>query len=171
MPRKIIRRFLPDHHEVRKHQRLRHFGSLLHDPNIWHLNRRSVSWGSAVGIFFAFFPFVGQTLLAAGLAIALRVNLPLAVLGVWITNPLTAAPVFYGAYLVGNWVLATPAHDIGSNHSTQWFIDQLGVIWQPFLLGCLICGLVSATVGFFLIRMLWRWRVVDQWQKRRDLRT
>jgi len=171
MPRKLIRRFLPDHHKVRQHQRLRHFGELLHDPNIWHLNRRSVSWGSAVGIFFAFFPFLGQTLLAAASAIALRANLPLAVLGVWITNPFTAAPIFYGAYLVGNWILGSPAEDVGGSYSTDWFLDQLGVIWQPFLLGCLVSGLFSAVAGFFLIRLLWRWRVIDQWQKRRDLRT
>lgn len=170
MPRKIIRRFLPDHRKVRQHERLRHFGSLLHNPNIWHLNRRSVSWGSAVGIFCAFFPFVGQSVLAAALAIALRANLPLAVLFVWVTNPFTAAPIFYGAYLVGTWTLGTPTRGVGGGQSTDWFVDQLAVIWQPFLLGCLFSGLVCALIGFFMIRLLWRWRVVDQWQKRSDLR-
>lgn len=166
MPRKWLRRLLPTHQQVRETGWLRRLGRRLHDPNLWHLNRRSVSWGAAIGIFFSFFPFFGQSLLAALLAIYLRVNLPLSLVFVWITNPITAAPLFYFAYLVGTRLLGRPMRPLGDETSLRLIIEQIGAIWQPLLLGCLVVGLLGAAAGFFIIRLLWRWYVTDRWQRR-----
>ena len=32
------------------------FGHSLHNPNLWHLNRFSVSWAVSVGLFMAYVP-------------------------------------------------------------------------------------------------------------------
>ncbi|MFW6343056.1 MAG: DUF2062 domain-containing protein, partial [Halothiobacillaceae bacterium] len=80
---------------------MRVFGSRLQDGNLWHLNRRSVSGGVAVGLFSAFVPIPFQMVLAAGLAILLRVNLPLSVVLVWITNPITIVPLLWVANRIG----------------------------------------------------------------------
>ena len=48
MPRRIIKRYLPDHGKLREHPHLRRFGARLQDGNLWHLNRRSVSGAVAV---------------------------------------------------------------------------------------------------------------------------
>ena len=77
MAKKLIRRYLPDAHKIRDHKHLRLFGTLLHDPNLWHLNRRSVAGAFAVGLFMAFVPMPFQMIPAAALAILLRVNLPI----------------------------------------------------------------------------------------------
>jgi hypothetical protein len=37
-----LKRVTPDRVQIREHERLRIFGELLHDPNLWHLNRHSV---------------------------------------------------------------------------------------------------------------------------------
>jgi len=78
MPKKFIKRYLPDHEKIRNHKSLNKiFGTLLHDPNLLHLNRRSVSGAMAVGLFLAFVPLPIQMGLAAGIAILIRVNLPI----------------------------------------------------------------------------------------------
>ncbi|MCB1903170.1 MAG: DUF2062 domain-containing protein, partial [Gammaproteobacteria bacterium] len=76
MPKQIIKRFAPDHEVIRNHKHLRIFGNLLHDPNLWHMNRRSVSGAFAVGLFWAFIPIPMQMVAAAAIAIIARVNLP-----------------------------------------------------------------------------------------------
>jgi hypothetical protein len=101
VPKKLIKRYLPDHQTLRTHRHLQVFGARLHDPNLWHLNRRSASGAFAVGLFVAFIPLPLQMLLAAALAIVTQVNLPVSVALVWITNPVTMPPIFYFCYRVG----------------------------------------------------------------------
>ncbi len=166
MPKAFIKRYMPNHEEIRRNRHLRIFGTLLHDPNLWHLNRRSVAGAFAVGLFMAFVPTPGQMILAAGAAILFRVNLPISVALVWLTNPVTMPPIFYFAYLVGTWVLGHPAGHFHFEPTWDWLIHSLNGIWAPFLLGCLICGGVSALVGYIGIRGLWRWHAVRRWQAR-----
>ena len=94
MPRKFLRRFLPAAHQIRREGTLKVFGALLHNPNLWHLNRNSVAGAVSVGLFIAFVPAPGQMVLAAAAAIAVGRNLPIAVLMVWVSNPLTMPPLF-----------------------------------------------------------------------------
>jgi uncharacterized protein (DUF2062 family) len=143
----------------------------LHDPNLWHINRRSSAGAFAVGLFMAFIPVPFQMFLAAGAAILLRVNLPLSVVLVWVTNPVTIPPIFLFAYLVGTWVLGTPADANSFDFTLAWFQNGgLEEIWTPLLTGCLICGVVCSVVGYCVIRGLWRLHAVRQWEKRRQRR-
>ncbi|MCE9969096.1 DUF2062 domain-containing protein, partial [Aeromonas salmonicida] len=89
MPKRIIKRWMPDQKTLKENKRLQLFGNLLLDNNLWHLNRRSAAGAFGVGLFMAWIPVPCQMLLAAGGAIACRVNLPLAVALVWLTNPIT----------------------------------------------------------------------------------
>ena len=77
MARRVIKKMMPDHDKIRRSRAIKLFGSLLHDGNLWHLNRRSASGAFAVGLFTAFIPVPFQMLLAAAAAIIFRVNLPL----------------------------------------------------------------------------------------------
>ena len=171
MPKHFIRRITPNHETIRKHRHLQIFGKRLHDPNLWHINRRSTAGAFAVGLFMAFVPIPFQMVLAAGVAILFRVNLPLSVVLVWVTNPVTIPPIFLFAYLVGTWVLGTPASANHFDFTLAWFRNGgLEGIWPPLLLGCLICGVVSSLIGYFVIRGLWRLYAVRQWEKRRQRR-
>jgi hypothetical protein len=167
MPRRFIKRYMPDHKKIRNHKHLKFLGTLLHDPNILHINRRSVSGAFSVGLFMAFVPVPFQMILAAVGAIVARVNLPISVGLVWITNPLTMPPMFYGAYKVGAWTLGLPTREIQFQLSSEWLLHELGAVWQPFLLGCLVCGAVSAVVGNVAIRGFWRLRISQNWRNRR----
>ncbi|HHH36569.1 MAG TPA: DUF2062 domain-containing protein [Gammaproteobacteria bacterium] len=170
MPKRLLKRYLPDHDRIREHRHLKCFGSLLHDPNLWHLNRRSVPGAFSVGLFMAFVPVPFQMFLAAAGAICLRVNLPISVALVWITNPLTMGPIFYLAYKAGALILNQPTRDVSFALTIDWLTTQLGQIWQPFLLGCLLFGTLAALLGNLLIRGFWRFTVRKHWHLRRERR-
>jgi len=78
MPKILSGRYLPKTNWIRDSRLGKMSGCLIHDPNLWHLNKRSVSVGIAVGLFSACMPIPGQMILAVMLAIVLRGNLALA---------------------------------------------------------------------------------------------
>lgn len=171
MPRKLLKRWSPDPEKFRNTRGLRFLGGLLRDPNLFHLNRRSVSLAFFVGIFIAFLPMPGQLATAAVSAIALRCNLPLAVALTCISNPLTFPVIAVAAYKLGAWMLAVEPAPFAFELSWQWFSTTLPRFWRPLLLGCLTMGVVFGSLGALVMNLLWRWHVVKRWQQRRLLRT
>jgi len=167
MPKKFIKRHLPDPHTIHDNKYLKVFGTLLHDPNLWHLNRKSVSMAFLVGLFFMWVPVPFQMWLAAGTAILIRSNLPISVALVWITNPITMPPMFYFAYLLGAWMLHVPPSDFHFAPTLEWLTSGMLVIWKPFLTGCFALGVVSGVIGFVAIRLLWRMHIVHYIKERR----
>jgi uncharacterized protein len=166
MPRRTIRRLLPDPHAIREHKSLRLLNARLHDPNLWHLNRHSVAVAAFVGVFVAFIPLPMQMLLAAAGAIWLRCNLTLAVALVWLTNPLTMPPVFYLTYSVGTWLMGIPADVSSFEVSVEWLQKSLADIWAPLWLGSLVCGAVLGSLSYVAMRLLWRIGVQLKWRAR-----
>lgn len=170
MPRKLLKRWSPDPKKIREAPGLQFLGKLLHDPNLFHLNRHSVSVAFLVGMFVCFLPIPGQMLVAAVTALMVRCNLPIAVALIWISNPLTFPIIFYGAYKVGNWMLDRPHTHFTFELSWEWLTSGFLQIWQPLVLGCLTFGVVSGVVSYFLIQWFWRWHVADRWKQRRQRR-
>lgn len=160
MAKKTIQRFLPDPNKVRHHKSLKIFGKLLQDANLWHLNRRSARGAFAVGLFFAFIPVPFQMVLAAATAILFRVNLPISATLVWLTNPLTMPPIFYGSYLVGTLVLNQPEQHFAFELNWAWFEQSIETIGPAFLVGSLVCASIASIIGYFGIDILWRRSVV-----------
>ena len=169
MARKLIRRFVPDTEKIRGHKHLRFLGKWLHNPRLWHLNRRSVAGGAAIGLFMAFIPMPLQMLPAAVFSVIFKFNMPIAVALVWITNPFTIAPISYFAYKLGGLLLGLPVHDIAFEPTWEWLVTEFRWIWQPFVLGSFVVSAVSAVTGYFLVHALWRMHVIRDW-KRRKLR-
>ena len=170
MPRRLFKRYMPDPTRIREHKHLRFFGPLLHDPNLWHLNRHSVARAMAVGLFAALMPMPLQMLLAAFLAILVRGNMPIAVSLVWLTNPLTIPPIFYCAYQLGAWLLHVPPRSLPDELTWAWISGQLSTLWQPLLLGSLVLGVALGALGYYLTMSYWRWWVARQWKRRQARR-
>ncbi len=172
MPKKFIdryvKRYVPDHKTIRDHKHLRFFGTLLHHPNLWHLNRRSVPGAVSVGLFAAFIPGPVQMLLAAIGAIAFRVNLPLAIALTFITNPFTVPPIAYFSYKIGAWILRAPEREFKIEMSLSWLTDQLHTIGGPFLLGTLVLSVTSAALGNLLMRGIWQLHILRYLKKRKQ---
>jgi uncharacterized protein (DUF2062 family) len=89
---------------------------------------------------------------------------------VWITNPVTMPAIFYLAYKLGAMVIDVPMQKISFELSYHWLTHSLSAIWQPFLLGCLLCGLFFGSLGYFVINTLWRLRVARMLRERKRRR-
>ena len=168
MPKNLIKKYLPDPDFFKNHKNLQFLGERLHDPNLWHLNRRSISMAFAIGLFVAWIPTPGQMAIAAIAAFYLRANLPVSVALVWITNPLTMPPMFYFSYLVGLWALNEPSPSENFEFSVDNALSGLGDVWEPFLLGCFIVGIISSATGYFSINEYWRHHVTKKWEERKE---
>lgn len=167
MPKRLIKKITPDHDTVRSHKHLQIFGTLLHDPNLFHMNRRSISGAFAVGLFWAMIPIPLQMVAAAATAIIVRVNLPLSIALVWVTNPLTMPPIFYVNYLVGAWLLHTPEMENKFEVSMHWFAESMDQIWLPLYFGSAVLGILSGALGYVIIRLLWRMHIITRFKERR----
>jgi uncharacterized protein (DUF2062 family) len=166
MAKKIIQRFMPNQESIKNHKSLQFLGDRLHEPNLWHLNRQSVAKAFAIGLFFAWVPLPTQMAMAAFAAIYFRANMAISVALVWVSNPLTMPPLYYGAYVLGLWVLQIPPSTEEIEFTLDTVLSGLGGIWEPFLIGCFIIGVICSFLGYFGIKALWRYTVSRQWQNR-----
>lgn len=171
MPRKIFKKYMPDQHKLRAHPSLRWLGEHLHDPNLWHLTRKSVSRAFLVGVFCAFLPIPGQMLVAALLALLFASNLAISIGLVWLTNPFTIPPIFYFTYRVGASLMDTHVRpDIAFRWDLAWLQSELAAIWWPLLLGSVLTGILLAILSYFAVHWFWIWHVNQSWRKRKQLR-
>ena len=177
--RKFFRKLLP-HHETVKNQRwLKPFGQWMQHPNLWHLHRRSVAGGVAVGLFCGLLPAPLQVISAALLAVLLRINLPVAAFTTLYTNPLTIVPLYVLAYELGAWVSGVH-NGVAVVHPTfpelHWnsFLSELWgwmlMLGKPFLIGLPLLAVCLSIIGYFVVRVAWRVAVVLRWRARRQSR-
>jgi len=123
------------------------YGKLIHS----HATPKEVAQGFALGAFIAMTPTLGlQTPIVIGLCALFRANQISAVLAVWITNPLTAFPIYYFIYKVGQFILrGSSNHELGPE-SLKDFFNMGGDILIPLWIGGLIIGVLSAILGYYL---------------------
>lgn len=170
MPRRFLRRWLLHTERLTQHKSLRWLGPVVDEPNLFHLNRRSVSMAVLVGVFCAFVPIPGQSLLAASIAIALRCNLPIAVVLVFISNPFTVTPLLVMSYRLGQYLLGREPLAVAFEWSWTWLVSQGNAVVAPVVLGSLVAGLVLGVTGYVGVRLWWRWHVQSAWRSRRRQR-
>jgi uncharacterized protein (DUF2062 family) len=180
MPRKFFRKYLPSHESIRENRYIRFFGTALHHPNLWHLNRKSVAGGTAVGLFCGLVPGPLQMLSAALLAILFRVNLPVSVILTWYTNPFTIVPLYYVAYKLGIFVTGGSGQvlpggdlDLLELPIMEWIpalYHWVAAMGRPFVFGLFLLALILAVAGYLLAIAAWRVHVTLSWNKRRRTR-
>ncbi len=137
------------------------------DANLWHLNRNSVAKAFFIGPFWSAMPMPWQMLTSAISAMLFKANLPLSVALVWISNPITMAPIWYFNYRIGGLLLGESTKDnVQFEMSWHWISHSFVAIWQPLLLGSLVVGLALGSMGYLLIHILWRVQVNLSWRRR-----
>jgi uncharacterized protein len=170
MAKKLLKRLLPDPAKIKQNKTLSFLGAALHEPGLWHLNRHSVARAVAIGFFSANLPLPAQMIIAAILAIRFNATLPIAVVLVWITNPLTIPFIFFFNYLVGSFILQEPAMTAEFQFTYEWVSAQINHLWWPLLTGSIVMGIISAGLGYLAMSGFWHWRVKRDWHRRLERR-
>ena len=168
MPRKLLRRFLPHRKHVSREWYLRPLSALLHDPALLALHRKGVAKAVALGLFMALLPVPGHTILAGLAAVLIRVNLPVTLMAVFVTNPVTMVPIFLTAYRLGAGLLGVEPQPLDIELSFAWLGAELARYWQPLLVGSLLLGALTAAVGYLLVNVAWRAAITYKYQRRRQ---
>ncbi|MDD5475888.1 MAG: DUF2062 domain-containing protein [Syntrophales bacterium] len=154
--KKRMAAFLENRERIRGEYVHRILGDRLFDREIWHISERSLSGGFALGLFIAFTPTISiQMLLSAILAIWLRVNLPIALAACWITNPLTAVPIYAYSFRLGRFLidsLPTFIKAYGFHGPTaHYFANGFYLV-----IGGMAMGGLAALAGYLAVRFAWR---------------
>jgi uncharacterized protein (DUF2062 family) len=175
VPRKYFRKYLPDPEAVRSSRMVAAFGRWLHHPNLWHLNRRSVSGAVAIGLFAGLVPGPLQMLTALLLAVPLRKNLPVALIVTLYTNPFTIVPLYILAYGYGRLLLPGEHGGPITPFVFDWtnFGESMIGLWQwmlalgkPLALGLVALAGTLALIGYVAVQLAWRGWVVATWRAR-----
>jgi hypothetical protein len=174
-----IRRRMPTEESLRARAGLRWLAPLLGRPGLWHLTRRRVALGAAIGVFCGLLIPLAQIAGAAVLALLLRANLPVAALATLVTNPVTFGPILVLAYRTGAAVLgerAEPAaaqalarsseespEQVADGARPGW-IERARAIGKPLFVGLAIFAVLGSLATWVLVHVVW---TLGVWLKRR----
>ncbi len=137
-------------------QLTRAFAALLHVGDSPH--RTALAFG--IGVFIAFSPLLGlHTVLGLGIAFAWRLNRAAMLLGVYVNNPWTIAPLYIAGTTLGCFLLDVPPEGL---LAIDWeqdgfaFYDGLKTrlrpyLW-PFVVGNTLAGTVLGAASYALTR-------------------
>ncbi len=167
---RLYRRFR--HPRILKTNRfMRWFARHFLDKTVWRPTRHTFAGGLAIGLFVMMLVIPGQMPLALLLAALLRVNIPIAVIACWITNPVTMAPVAWWEIEFGNLIIR--ATGLGDPPPLDWhelkemlhMVSGWNTLWDFFAklkpwagslyLGGAALGALMAPVGYALSYLLW----------------
>jgi uncharacterized protein (DUF2062 family) len=164
VPRKFFRKYLPDPETLRSNRLVARFGRWLHHPNLWHLNRRSVSGAVAIGLAAGLVPGPLQMLTALLLAVPLRKNIPVALLVTLYTNPFTIVPLYVLAYAYGRFLLPGEHAAFPSSFEVEW--ATVVALGKPLAVGLVALACTLALLGYVAVQVAWRLYVVAAWRSR-----
>ena len=164
-----LRARIPTREQISRNRWLVWLGPWLHQPKLWHWSRRGVAKGVAMGVFFGLLIPVAQIPLSVGAAMLLRANVPAAVASTLVSNPLTFAPIYYGAYRLGVWVTGQKAQPqdievIGTQEieNTLSLWQRIAALGKPLVVGLCITAVLMGLLSYGLISLVWRWRTVSK---------
>jgi len=178
MAKKFIKRFRPSPEKLHENRFVRQLAPWFGHHNLWHLHRRSVAGGVAVGAFTGLIPGPFQMLSAAILSIWFRVNLPVAVMTTFYSNPFTIIPLYIVAYKIGEIATGNPNGPMPTFDFTMgeggWltlagdFMRWVATLGHDFFIGLFILACLLSLISYFAVRGLWRLYAIMQWHKRRQ---
>lgn len=181
-----FKRLVPTPESVRDNRWLRWLGPSLLQPKLWHMGRRAIALGVALGVFFGLLIPVAQIPASAAMAVVLRANIPMAIASTLVTNPVTFGPIYYAAYRLGSLLVddtpvseeeaakavedATRAIETANTYDPDDTLTwgervrdvflRVTSVGKPLLVGLIIMAVVCSTLAYFLVSSIWTIRTL-----------
>ena len=123
---------------------------------------RRIAAAFGVGVYLAFHPLFGlHTLMALGIAFAFRLSRAAVLVGIYVNNPWTIAPMYLAGTTLGCWILGVP---MGGLSGIQWDLGNLAFyrvllvslrpyLW-PYVVGNTILGIVCGYAAYRAMRWI-----------------
>lgn len=113
---------------------------------------RKIAIGMAIGVFVGITPTIPfHTLLSSGLIFISRQNLTAALIGNWISNPITIPVIYFAEYEIGRYLLGWSQYRLLLDDlSIQALLRAGWEIFFPLLLGGLILAPLFAVPAYFI---------------------
>lgn len=157
---KKIRKKIPTHEEIFENKLFKPLALYFNKPCYWAVTRKNVSLSVAIGFFSGLMPGPTQMITAFILAYIFRVNLAIAMVTTFYTNPLTYLPLYYLSFKIGCFILGIPKDNINKLPITGEFWLKEGFDWlvvngKPLIVGVPILGVFLALISYVLVRSIW----------------
>ena len=118
------------------------------------INRRAVTRGLLVGLFWGFIPMPFQMLGVIATTPIMRFNVPIGLATVWLSNPFTYPPLWYLEYLTGNLILGRDGLE-NIELTMNWFQSHWDDIIVPLYVGTAFYSTVVSFLIYLLVNWLW----------------
>lgn len=169
-----LKQAIPSREAIGNNPRLRWLRPWFKEPKLWHWSRRGVALGVALGVFFGLLIPIAQIPASVTAAVLLRANIPAAIASTLVSNPVTFAPIYYGAYKLGVWVTGDHRAATPRQFKAATELDEDAGLWariralgKPLLVGLGITAVVMGSLTYGVITLFWRWRTVTKRRSRR----
>ena len=123
---------------------------------------RRIAAAFGVGVYLAFHPLFGfHTLMALGIAFGFRLSRAAVLVGLYVNNPWTIAPMYLAGTTLGCWILGVPLDGLGD---IEWDLENRAFyrlllvslrpyLW-PYVVGNTILGIVCGSMAYVIVRGL-----------------
>lgn len=121
-------------------------------------HRIALSFG--LGVFIAFSPLLGlHTLIALGIAVGFRLSKAAMIVGIYVNNPWTIAPMYMAGTLLGCFLLGVSTDDLATirfdEHGWAFYRSlaaQLRPYLWPFVVGNTLLGMLFGGLAYLALR-------------------
>lgn len=133
-----------------------------------------------MGLFCGLIPGPLQMIGSTLLAVLFRVNLPVALIVTLYTNPFTIVPLYALAYEMGAWVSGAQSGvpmvhiSFPDLHWHSWLRELwewMRKLGKPLLIGLPLLASSLAIIGYFAVRITWRWAIILKWRARQKAKS
>ncbi len=136
----------------------RKFDALIKKYNIpreyLSINRKSVTRGILIGLFWGFIPMPMQMLAVLATTPFVRFNVPIAFSMVWLSNPITMPLMYYMEYKTGVVLLGREGlPDI--ELTLEWFQNHWDDIVVPLYIGTIPYSVGVSLLVYWVVDRLW----------------